>query len=122
MTEPNADRVDLYARTASGEAAEFYKLADAALDLSQEIRVLRVITALLFKDPEKHNASLVRVLPALIRALDIQCKLSGGPMPWSERLGELAASVLHGLATDPDGEEREHAYREDDKEEDDVPW
>jgi hypothetical protein len=118
MNDAPATRTDLYARTATGKAAELYALAGAALDLEGEIRVLRVITAILFADPEKHHASLVRVLPALIRALDIQLKLSGGGSSWTERLAGLAEGMLHDM--EPASDEDEDDQEEDD--DDEVPW
>jgi hypothetical protein len=92
-----ADRVDLYAITASGAAAELYRQADAAPALDQEIRVLRVLTALLFEDPARNHAALVRVLPALIRALDLQAKLTGGGDTIEQRLAGIAEGVLQDL-------------------------
>jgi hypothetical protein len=124
MTCVTSDCVNLYALTAGGRAAELYRQADASLDLGQEIRVLRVITALLFEDPEKHNAALVRVLPALIRAVDIQHKLTDdGEDDLRRLLRETGERVLSEMGAPPyqpgpiSPEEDE-----DDEGEEEFPW
>jgi hypothetical protein len=55
------------------------------------------------------------VLPALIRALDTQLKLSAGGSTWTERMAGLAESVLQDLETGNDEDE-------DGEQDDEVPW